>query len=142
MAPGRAALAGGRGAKGCQRAESRPADRVPPCAQATLGTGNLHEAVTLPAGEDGNEWLAVNTVRAAAGVSHDPIAGGGAAAGRARGSAPGISHTLWARNRPAMPRVGSRVALFVVLIPPNLRIPCPHPPTGIPCAAVSRLPLL
>jgi len=31
-------------------------------AQATLGTGNLHEAVTLPEGEDGNEWLAVNTV--------------------------------------------------------------------------------
>ncbi|EOD38426.1 hypothetical protein EMIHUDRAFT_224486 [Emiliania huxleyi CCMP1516] len=31
-------------------------------AQATLGTGNLHEAVTLPAGEDPNEWLAVNTV--------------------------------------------------------------------------------
>ena len=31
-------------------------------AQATLGTGNLHEAVTLPEGEDANEWLAVNTV--------------------------------------------------------------------------------
>jgi len=31
-------------------------------AQATLGTGNLHEAVTLPEGEDLNEWLAVNTV--------------------------------------------------------------------------------
>lgn len=31
-------------------------------AQATLGTGNLHEAVRLPAGEDVNEWLAVNTV--------------------------------------------------------------------------------
>jgi MOB kinase activator 1 len=31
-------------------------------AQATLGTGNLHEAVTLPDGEDMNEWLAVNTV--------------------------------------------------------------------------------
>ena len=31
-------------------------------AQATLGTGNLHEAVTLPEGEDENEWLAVNTV--------------------------------------------------------------------------------
>ena len=31
-------------------------------AQATLGTGNLHEAVTLPDGEDANEWLAVNTV--------------------------------------------------------------------------------
>jgi len=31
-------------------------------AQATLGTGNLHEAVTLPEGEDQNEWLAVNTV--------------------------------------------------------------------------------
>ena len=30
--------------------------------QATLGTGNLHEAVTLPEGEDANEWLAVNTV--------------------------------------------------------------------------------
>jgi len=31
-------------------------------AQATLGTGNLHEAVTLPPGEDVHEWLAVNTV--------------------------------------------------------------------------------
>ena len=31
-------------------------------AQATLGTGNLHEAVMLPEGEDVNEWLAVNTV--------------------------------------------------------------------------------
>ena len=31
-------------------------------AQATLGTGNLHEAVQLPDGEDVNEWLAVNTV--------------------------------------------------------------------------------
>lgn len=31
-------------------------------AQATLGTGHLREAVTLPDGEDKNEWLAVNTV--------------------------------------------------------------------------------
>ncbi|KAG9391442.1 Mob1/phocein [Carpediemonas membranifera] len=31
-------------------------------AQATLGSGNLREAVTLPEGEDCNEWLAVNTV--------------------------------------------------------------------------------
>ena len=31
-------------------------------AQATLGTGNLHDAVMLPEGEDANEWLAVNTV--------------------------------------------------------------------------------
>ena len=31
-------------------------------AQATLGAGNLHDAVTLPDGEDVNEWLAVNTV--------------------------------------------------------------------------------
>ena len=31
-------------------------------AQATLGAGNLHDAVTLPEGEDVNEWLAVNTV--------------------------------------------------------------------------------
>jgi len=31
-------------------------------AQATLGTGNLHDAVMLPDGEDENEWLAVNTV--------------------------------------------------------------------------------
>ncbi|KAL0308427.1 UNVERIFIED_CONTAM: MOB kinase activator-like 1A [Sesamum radiatum] len=29
---------------------------------ATLGTGNLREAVKLPIGEDLNEWLAVNTV--------------------------------------------------------------------------------
>jgi len=31
-------------------------------AEATLGSGNLRLAVTLPAGEDLNEWLAVNTV--------------------------------------------------------------------------------
>jgi len=31
-------------------------------AKATLGTGNLRQAVKLPPGEDGNEWLAVNTV--------------------------------------------------------------------------------
>ena len=31
-------------------------------AQATLGTGNLHDAVMLPEGEDANEWLAANTV--------------------------------------------------------------------------------
>ncbi|CAA3016412.1 MOB kinase activator-like 1A isoform X2 [Olea europaea var. sylvestris] len=29
---------------------------------ATLGSGNLREAVRLPPGEDLNEWLAVNTV--------------------------------------------------------------------------------
>mmetsp|Transcript_18598 Transcript_18598/g.60630 ORF Transcript_18598/g.60630 Transcript_18598/m.60630 type:complete len:214 (+) Transcript_18598:111-752(+) len=29
---------------------------------ATLGSGNLHEAVALPPGEDLNEWLAVNVV--------------------------------------------------------------------------------
>ncbi|KAI7726966.1 hypothetical protein M8C21_011391 [Ambrosia artemisiifolia] len=29
---------------------------------ATLGSGNLREAVRLPPGEDINEWLAVNTV--------------------------------------------------------------------------------
>ncbi|KAL5680553.1 hypothetical protein ACJX0J_006938, partial [Zea mays] len=29
---------------------------------ATLGSGNLREAVRLPVGEDLNEWLAVNTV--------------------------------------------------------------------------------
>jgi len=31
-------------------------------AEATLGSGNLRLAVTLPEGEDLNEWLAVNTV--------------------------------------------------------------------------------
>merc|ERR1711879_608903 len=31
-------------------------------AEATLGSGNLKLAVTLPEGEDINEWLAVNTV--------------------------------------------------------------------------------
>eukprot|EP01105_Mastigella_eilhardi_P004691 TRINITY_DN162_c0_g2_i1.p1 TRINITY_DN162_c0_g2~~TRINITY_DN162_c0_g2_i1.p1 ORF type:complete len:248 (-),score=62.39 TRINITY_DN162_c0_g2_i1:57-719(-) len=31
-------------------------------AEATLGSGNLKLAVTLPEGEDLNEWLAVNTV--------------------------------------------------------------------------------
>ena len=29
---------------------------------ATLGQGNIREAVRLPPGEDLNEWLAVNTV--------------------------------------------------------------------------------
>ena len=31
-------------------------------AELTLGSGNLREAVTLPEGEDVNEWLAVKTV--------------------------------------------------------------------------------
>ena len=31
-------------------------------AQATLGAGDLHEAVTLPDGVDVNEWLAVHTI--------------------------------------------------------------------------------
>ena len=31
-------------------------------AKATLGSGNLRQAVVLPAGEELNEWLAVNTV--------------------------------------------------------------------------------
>eukprot|EP00128_Syssomonas_multiformis_P000225 Colp12_sorted_trinity150504_noHs@14528 len=31
-------------------------------AEATLGSGNLRLAVTLPEGEDENEWIAVNTV--------------------------------------------------------------------------------
>ena len=31
-------------------------------AQMTIGTGNLQLAVELPAGEDLNEWLAVNTI--------------------------------------------------------------------------------
>ncbi len=31
-------------------------------AKATLGSGNLRQAVILPQGEDRNEWLAVNTV--------------------------------------------------------------------------------
>jgi len=30
-------------------------------AEATLGSGNLREAVRLPEGEDLNEWLAVNS---------------------------------------------------------------------------------
>lgn len=30
--------------------------------EATLGSGNIREAVRLPPGEDLNEWLAVNTV--------------------------------------------------------------------------------
>lgn len=30
--------------------------------EATLGSGNIREAVQLPPGEDLNEWLAVNTV--------------------------------------------------------------------------------
>ena len=31
-------------------------------AKATLGSGNMRQAVVLPKGEDVNEWLAVNTV--------------------------------------------------------------------------------
>ncbi|MBN3287306.1 MOB1A kinase, partial [Polyodon spathula] len=31
-------------------------------AEATLGSGNLRQAVVLPEGEDLNEWIAVNTV--------------------------------------------------------------------------------
>ncbi|KFP87559.1 MOB kinase activator 1A, partial [Apaloderma vittatum] len=31
-------------------------------AEATLGSGNLRQAVMLPEGEDLNEWIAVNTV--------------------------------------------------------------------------------
>jgi MOB kinase activator 1 len=31
-------------------------------ASATLGSGNLKQAVALPDGEDLNEWIAVNTV--------------------------------------------------------------------------------
>jgi len=31
-------------------------------AKATLGSGNMRNAVVLPQGEDLNEWLAVNTV--------------------------------------------------------------------------------
>jgi len=30
-------------------------------AAATLGSGNLRQAVTLPEGEDLNEWVAVNS---------------------------------------------------------------------------------
>eukprot|EP00967_Tisochrysis_lutea_P150105 scaffold289768_cov30-Tisochrysis_lutea.AAC.1 len=37
-------------------------DRLNTLAQRTLGTGNLQEAVTLPPGEDLNEWLAVKTL--------------------------------------------------------------------------------
>ena len=31
-------------------------------AQSTLGTGNLHDAVKLPVGEDVNEWLAIQSI--------------------------------------------------------------------------------
>ncbi|EDL85221.1 rCG64196 [Rattus norvegicus] len=31
-------------------------------AEATLGSGNLRQAVMLPEGEDLNEWIAVNTI--------------------------------------------------------------------------------
>ena len=31
-------------------------------ARMTLGSGNMQLAVELPAGEDFNEWLAVNTI--------------------------------------------------------------------------------
>ncbi|RVW69927.1 MOB kinase activator-like 1A [Vitis vinifera] len=50
----------------------KPTDLASPCPfegaqlrkhiDATLGSGNLREAVRLPPGEDANEWLAVNTV--------------------------------------------------------------------------------
>lgn len=32
-------------------------------AAATLGSGNLRQAVVLPEGEDVNEWVAVNSKR-------------------------------------------------------------------------------
>ena len=36
---------------------------------ATLGSGNLREAVKLPTGEDLNEWLAVNSIHLSLSVS-------------------------------------------------------------------------
>ncbi|KAI7980702.1 MOB kinase activator-like 1A, partial [Camellia lanceoleosa] len=40
---------------------------------ATLGSGNLREAIRLPPGEDANEWLAVNTIPAIHGTYQFPI---------------------------------------------------------------------
>ncbi|KZV43525.1 MOB kinase activator-like 1, partial [Dorcoceras hygrometricum] len=57
---------------GCRNQKTfRPKKSAPPGSKglqlkkhidATLGSGNLREAVRLPLGEDLNEWLAVNTV--------------------------------------------------------------------------------
>ncbi|WZZ87320.1 hypothetical protein YC2023_115899 [Brassica napus] len=59
----------GRNQKTFRPKKSAPSgSKVPVGAQlrqhidATLGSGNLREAVRLPPGEDANEWLAVNTV--------------------------------------------------------------------------------
>ena len=41
--------------------------------KATLGAGNLQEAVLLPEGEDKNEWLAVNTVWLCVAIDIDNI---------------------------------------------------------------------
>jgi MOB kinase activator 1 len=38
-------------------------------AEATLGSGNLRQAVKLPEGEDINEWLAVNSKKLVCSVS-------------------------------------------------------------------------
>ena len=45
-----------------KRGEKSDTLRLQKYAEATLGSGNLRLAVTLPEGEDTNEWLAVNTV--------------------------------------------------------------------------------
>ncbi len=42
--------------------ENKSRNNLSEYAKATLGTGNMKSAVALPAGEDLNEWLAVNTV--------------------------------------------------------------------------------
>eukprot|EP00850_Spirogloea_muscicola_P012471 SM000080S22986 [mRNA] locus=s80:602218:603566:- [translate_table: standard] len=42
--------------------QGRPGSSLRKHIDATLGSGNLREAVRLPPGEDFNEWLAVNTV--------------------------------------------------------------------------------
>lgn len=83
-------------------------ERLNTLAQRTLGTGNLRVAVTLPPGEDLNEWLAVKTVdlfnevNLVYGFVGDYCASPAAVASRARGPAaqPAIP-PLQARRRPA-----------------------------------------
>jgi len=48
-----------------QRSREQPSptqDKLQKHLEKTLGSGDLHEAVKLPPGEDLNEWIAVNTV--------------------------------------------------------------------------------
>lgn len=54
---------GGKGTFRPKRTAPGPrGERLKQHIDATLGSGNLRQAVMLPPGEDLNEWLAANTV--------------------------------------------------------------------------------